>query len=650
MTAPVMDRRPTRTSLLPSGSSALEKLIDEQCPQWDSLLSQVQADSAHTGNHPSHKPWLAAEWGLSPFADQFADIDALLEAGVPWLRERGSAAAVRRVLGWLGYTTNVVLEEEGPYLHIDLGRVASAEELEVVARLVRHSIPLHVHFYRVYHGWDLRALRLDGGQPLDQAMLDTDSGAWVNTSTGALKVSFVSWHRRLLPKQPEGAVDWTHAAWRSDRLPHRAAGTLRWATGGGWGLSTWAPGMDGNGLQLHGNQTPMATLTATPSEAQALYSTTLLRELPALAQSTCNAHSQGLPERAPQPGWDDDKSWLGHWLTGADSARSETQDSTLALADTQALRDTQAQGEAQSTIALPLGTSTTASPATQQSQGDTTTALRTGDALEPNSTLALQSGDGTAAAVPPLPTSQAQSTSALPLGTSTTASTATQQSQGDTTTALRTGDALEPNSTQALQSGDGTAAAVPPLPTGMAQSTSALPLGTSTTASPVTQQSLGDTSTALRTGDALEPNSTLTLQSGTANTAAVAPLPTSQAQSTSALPLSTSTTASPATQQSLGDTSALTPRADALQAATTQALQSSATPAAPMAVTTSSAWAQWGSVCASWVRTLGSSDHAHTRQTLWPERFTPLGWSSKTWSNTERWGLPLDRRASTLTA
>ena len=31
----------------------------------------------------------------------------------------------------------------------------------------------------------LRALRLDGGQPLDQAMLDTDSGAWVNTSTGA---------------------------------------------------------------------------------------------------------------------------------------------------------------------------------------------------------------------------------------------------------------------------------------------------------------------------------------------------------------------------------------------------------------------------------------------------------------------------------
>lgn len=256
MTAPVMDRRPTRTSLLPSGSSALEKLIDEQCPDWNNLLATVQADSAHTGNHPSHKPWLAAEWGLSPFADQFDSLDALLEAGVPWLLERGSAAAVRRVLGWLGYTTNVVLEEEGPYLHIDLGRVASAEELEVVARLVRHSIPLHVHFYRVYHGWDLRALRLDGGQPLDQAMLDTDSGAWVNTSTGALKVSFVSWHRRLLPKQPEGAVDWTHAAWRSDRLPHRAAGTLRWATGGGWGLSTWAPGMDGNRTDMSGDNEP----------------------------------------------------------------------------------------------------------------------------------------------------------------------------------------------------------------------------------------------------------------------------------------------------------------------------------------------------------------------------------------------------------
>lgn len=270
MTAAVMERRPTRPSLLPPGSSALEKLVDDELPQWDALLGSVSSHSGNTLNLPGFKPWLAAEWGLSPFVDQFDSLDELFAAGVPWLLERGSAASVRRVLGWLGYTTNVVLEEEGPYLHIDLGRVASAQELEVVARLVRHSIPLHVHFYRVYHGWDLRALRLDGGQPLDQAMLDTDSGAWVNTSTGALKVSFVSWHRRLLPKQPEGDVHWVHTAWHSDRLPHRAAGTLRWDSGGGWGPGTWAPGLDGNRTDMGGARAPAATTGAPLTSVQAL--------------------------------------------------------------------------------------------------------------------------------------------------------------------------------------------------------------------------------------------------------------------------------------------------------------------------------------------------------------------------------------------
>lgn len=165
----------TPRTILPPGSTALERAVDQCAPRWAALLGP------HTGGvlgqPAAFTPWLAAEWGLSGFAAYFGhDAHALIAAGLPWLREHGSPAAVRRVLAWLGYP-RVRLLEDGPWLHLDPGRRIDPADLLAIAHLVRASIPAHVHFYRVFHGLDGRAIRFDGGPTLDNGLLDNDTGA-----------------------------------------------------------------------------------------------------------------------------------------------------------------------------------------------------------------------------------------------------------------------------------------------------------------------------------------------------------------------------------------------------------------------------------------------------------------------------------------
>lgn len=168
----------TRPTILPTGSTALERAVDQAAPRWDALAAL--GGDGPMGLPGGFTPWLAAEWGLDGFAAYFAhDPRALIAAGLPWLRERGTPAAVRRALGWLGYT-HVALLEDGPWLHIDPGRRVTEAELRLIAHVVRASIPAHVRFYRVFHGLDGRAMRFDGGPHVDGGLYDTDTGAPIN--------------------------------------------------------------------------------------------------------------------------------------------------------------------------------------------------------------------------------------------------------------------------------------------------------------------------------------------------------------------------------------------------------------------------------------------------------------------------------------
>ncbi|KQO24190.1 hypothetical protein ASF11_21635 [Acidovorax sp. Leaf76] len=179
---------PSRRHLLPPQATPLERAIDQSAPQWDALAAAIGSPS--TGTPDAFAPWLAAEWGLSPFARYFASVDALMAAGKPWLFERGTAASVHRVLGWVGFP-DARVDERGALLHINLGRPATAAEIARIAHVVRESVPVHVRFWRVFWGHDRRPLRLDGGQPLETAQLDGSSGVWVSVETGEpVKASF----------------------------------------------------------------------------------------------------------------------------------------------------------------------------------------------------------------------------------------------------------------------------------------------------------------------------------------------------------------------------------------------------------------------------------------------------------------------------
>ena len=169
-------------TLLPPNASLLERTVDATLPTgWAAMAGQVEPQA----NPPALLPWVAQQWQISQFESYFPTTQALLNAGLPWLRERGSAAAVRRAMGWLGFA-NVVIEEDGALLHINPGKEVSNDDLRRLAHVVGASIPLHVNFYRVFYQYDLRSIRLDSGPKLDAGMLDNDSGVPVTMPDGSV--------------------------------------------------------------------------------------------------------------------------------------------------------------------------------------------------------------------------------------------------------------------------------------------------------------------------------------------------------------------------------------------------------------------------------------------------------------------------------
>ena len=190
-----------RRTLLPPQSTPLERALDQTFPQWDALADAFTVPSV--GEPEQFAPWLAAEYELAQFAPYFPTTAELIEQGLQWLFTRGTAASVVRALGWVGFAGSKV-DEDGAYLHINLGRPATAEEMARVAHVVRASLPAHVHFYRVFNPInDVRRIVLDRTPRLDTAMLDGDSGVM---GPDGVKLSFGEHSGATLPAAPADAL------------------------------------------------------------------------------------------------------------------------------------------------------------------------------------------------------------------------------------------------------------------------------------------------------------------------------------------------------------------------------------------------------------------------------------------------------------
>ncbi|MFZ6875379.1 phage tail protein [Undibacterium sp. Di27W] len=187
--------------LLPPNASELERNLVRIAPRAD-LDTAADAPANIASNLPAaFQPWLAAEWNLAQFSLHFASNAALIAAGLPWLLERGSAASVVRALSWLTYD-HVTLEEDEFLLHIDPGTTAAALDLARIREVVNASLPAHSRFYRLYHGLDLRAGRLDATS-FDNCLFDDDSGIWSgDPATDGVKLSFGETHTGLVDAPP----------------------------------------------------------------------------------------------------------------------------------------------------------------------------------------------------------------------------------------------------------------------------------------------------------------------------------------------------------------------------------------------------------------------------------------------------------------
>ena len=173
-------------TILPPSSTTLERVIDTTFPRGWGAMADALEPAAMQAND-TVLPWIAQQWQISRFDRYFDDTRELIAQGLPWLRERGTAAGVRRVLSWLGYTS-VTLDEDGARLHINPGREVSNADIAQMAYAVRNTIPLHVSFYRVFYRYDLRMLRWDNRPVWDSAIWDNVSGTPVDVGDGGVVI------------------------------------------------------------------------------------------------------------------------------------------------------------------------------------------------------------------------------------------------------------------------------------------------------------------------------------------------------------------------------------------------------------------------------------------------------------------------------
>lgn len=211
-------------SLLPPSATALERALS-LAKQQDQLASLCDAPQNVRIDPPaSFVPWLLAEYGLADFVDYFDDHRALLDQGKAWVVVRGTGAAVRQALAWVGI--DATLEEDGWRLQIDPGHESAIAQLKAILHLTSRSTPAHVQLYRLYHGYDRRRLVLDHGL-FDDHLLDDDSGVLQD----GVKVSFGRGHRlESGVNAPEGLTDATFNITRAHTSHTLYPDVLRYGT------------------------------------------------------------------------------------------------------------------------------------------------------------------------------------------------------------------------------------------------------------------------------------------------------------------------------------------------------------------------------------------------------------------------------------
>lgn len=150
--------------LLPTNATAFERVASEVTDVFSRLSQAVDAvPLAKLVSPPeSYLPFLAHEYGLGPLTPYVLDFATLIEEGVDWARVRGTPTSIAMALAWVGFTGTLA---EAPtrrarwhLLDIGLGShwVDEDVDLAAIAAVMDLSVPVRTHFWRGFHGYDVR--------------------------------------------------------------------------------------------------------------------------------------------------------------------------------------------------------------------------------------------------------------------------------------------------------------------------------------------------------------------------------------------------------------------------------------------------------------------------------------------------------------
>lgn len=158
-------------------------------------------------------PWVIEDEGLDELLP-FLPPRKVLSEGRLWTRERGSALAIARALGWFGQEVKLHYEpdedENFDLFQVELSSPVRPEALPDLIRLVNLSKPTTDVLARVFSGFDARPFRLDYSRLDGPDMLDNWSGVRLPES-GDIVVSFGGADGGELAFDPAIAVAAYHA-------------------------------------------------------------------------------------------------------------------------------------------------------------------------------------------------------------------------------------------------------------------------------------------------------------------------------------------------------------------------------------------------------------------------------------------------------
>lgn len=250
-------------ALLPLNSTLWERVMADVLDDRAALTTPAERIRSAKRVNPgvTFAPFLIHEYGLgelTPFVPNQYD---LIRYGIGWQRVRGTPAAVRLGLGWVGLEA---LLEEAPssrtfwnafQLHFSTLPARDEPDLDRIENIVSLSVPLRSKLRRATHGYDVRALETDRGR-LDGTRLDGDSGVrhgagetlWsfgrlteidhqLTKAEGLAAGYWIEPNWDLPPEEglrwQDLTIPWTQATfpWALDQRSQRMAAMVAWFTG-----------------------------------------------------------------------------------------------------------------------------------------------------------------------------------------------------------------------------------------------------------------------------------------------------------------------------------------------------------------------------------------------------------------------------------